>query len=533
MIIERLLILISALSCGISGLYYMKKRSNTRSKTIVYRLWHIGLIAISLPLLLLLSYQVFNRFEFSYVYEHTSLDLPYIYRISSLWSGKEGSFLVWAFILVIMGYFILKISYSFYTKAFPIYVGITMALLMMSFITNPFKILDNTPSNGLGLNLALQDPWMVIHPPLVFVGYTAMAIIFSLGIGEAKEDKLLKQWIRISMLFLGLGIITGSIWAYGALGWGGGYWAWDPIENIALVPWLLLCAYAHGKVKMTKLKCILPFSIAAFGTFLVRSGVLQGRSAHAYVGQSSSWNSLILVGVVVGAIILITYGISQNKQKINKSIPKDELIYFRAATYLYAFIILAATVLPLFWNYEVTVTFYNNLTLGYVIANSLLIIKLEKDKVGKKSVLSIIISALLSVFIAKNFQCTNLGLIIILWITLIPLMGYLLTHLHRKKSYYYWTHALLLFMLVGGITSAGMSTQYMSVIRKQEATGLFKEGKTSIISKLVEDQVIDTIAYDDHDSNATIVYENKPLIALFWIGSFGLLGTIGIKILKN
>ncbi len=530
--IERILILISALICVTSGLYYIKQRDNTRSKIIVYRLWHMGLITISLPLILLLSYQVFHHFEFSYVYEHTSLDLPYIYRISALWSGKEGSFLVWAFILVIMGYFMLKISYSFYTKAFPIYVGITVALLMMSFITNPFKILNNTPSNGLGLNLALQDPWMVIHPPLVFVGYTAMAIIFALGIGEVEEDKLLKQWIRISMLFLGLGIITGSIWAYGALGWGG-YWAWDPIENIALVPWLLLCAYAHGKVKMTKLKCILPFSIAAFGTFLVRSGLLQGKSAHAYVGQSSSWTTIILVSGVIVAIILIVYGINQNKRKINKAIQKDDLIYFRLVTYLYAFIILIATVLPLFWNYEVTVTFYNNLTLGYVIANSLLIIKLEKDKVGKKGLLSIIISALLSICIAKSFQCANLSLVIILWITLIPLMGYLLTHLQRKKSYYYWTHVLLLFMLIGGITSAGMGAQYMDVIGQQEAAGLFREGKTTIISSLVEDQVIDTITYDNHDSNATIVYESKPLIALFWIGSFGLLGTIGIKILKN
>jgi len=112
-------------------------------------------------------------------------------------------------------------------------------------------------------------------------------------------------------------------------------------------------------------------------------------------------------------------------------------------------------------------------------------------------------------------------------------MGYLLTHLQRKKSYYYWTHVLLLFMLIGGITSAGMGAQYMDVIGQQEAAGLFREGKTTIISSLVEDQVIDTIAYDNHDSNATIVYESKPLIALFWIGSFGLLGTIGIKILKN
>ena len=120
----------------------------------------------------------------------------------------------------------------------------------MCFISQPFAKMLVIPLDGLGLNGALKDPWMVVHPPLVFVSYSAMAILFAFSatLSHIKSSDEVKSkilyWLRVSWFFLGLGILTGSIWAYKALGWGG-YWAWDPIENAALVPWLILCGYLH------------------------------------------------------------------------------------------------------------------------------------------------------------------------------------------------------------------------------------------------------------------------------------------------
>lgn len=269
---EDVLIAISAIACGASGLCYVKNKGDKKCRDKVYRLWHLGMVGMGTAFALMLCYLVNHYFEFSYVYEHTSLDLPSLYCISALWAGKEGSFLLWGLILVLMGYSVLKISYieqeeshikeqgvsnnviknKGAKKTFPTYVAITIAILIMCFIMRPFKLLEILPADGQGLSKALQDPWMVVHPPLVFVGYTAMAIMFALGMNDltsGRYEGIIKNWVRKSILFLGLGIMTGSVWAYRALGWGG-YWAWDPIENIALVPWLLLCAYIHSSKTM-------------------------------------------------------------------------------------------------------------------------------------------------------------------------------------------------------------------------------------------------------------------------------------------
>lgn len=549
---EDLLIAISVIACGASGLCYAKNKGDKVCRDRAYRLWRLGMIGIGTAFMLMLCYLVNHYFSFKYVYEHTNLELPFIYCISALWAGKEGSFLLWGFILVLMGYMVLNISYVKdlkHQRTFPVYAGITVAILTMSFVVRPFKVLNAIPADGKGLSKALQDPWMVVHPPLVFIGYTAMAIVFALGMNRLEGgdyEEVIKNWARKSMLFLGLGIMTGSVWAYRALGWGG-YWAWDPIENIALVPWLLLCAYSHinknklakqnggfrsfsnekGKnINWTRDKCILPFIIAAFGTFLVRSGLLANASVHAYVGKMARGRFIIL-GIFVVCIIGIigVRGFRQLKKQKGQGLTRRTLDYiacFRVMTCIYAYAILIGTICPLFIKVQVPMHFYNRLTIGYVIVNGLLILGIERQKIGKKLSVVLVLGAVISVAMARYFDYRSVGLTLVLWIVLIPLLGYILTGLKGRNRYYYWTHLLLLVMLVGGITSAGMGGKFMKAAEEQ--------APMSIFSRMLEDRVIEQPKGTNlHEKDSIIIYTTKPLISLFWIGSFGLLGVMVIE----
>ncbi len=578
---EELLIIVSATACGASGLRYISSKGDRTCRESVRKLWHLGMIGIGTALIAMLLYLVGHGFELRYVYEHTRLDLPFIYCISALWAGKEGSFLLWSFITVAMGYIVLRISYvkkengrqsikeatdkAFDTvmdKTFPVYCVITVLLLVMTVITRPFQMLKVPVTDGEGLSKALQDPWMVVHPPLVFIGYTAMAIMFALGMNDLRKgfyEETIKSWARKSMLFLGFGIMTGSVWAYRALGWGG-YWAWDPIENIALVPWLLLCASIHKdkvilkkhngnfssygnqevsfskttRINWTRDKCILPFIIAIFGTFLVRSGLLANASAHAYVGGVARGRFVVLsVFIVVIGLIIIWACLKLMKKQLDErsqgsrsvlgkgllreALQIDYMVYFRVITYVYAYVILIGTICPLLIKVKVPNNFYNWLTIGYVVLNSLLILGIEHEKVGKKLGISLILGAVVSVAMARYFDYRSVGLTLVLWSVLIPFWGYVLTGVKKRGHYYYWTHLLLLVMLVGGITSAGMGGKFMEKIGEQTPINM--------LSRLLEDRVVEQRdGINLYEEEQMVLYTTKPLINLFWIGSFGLLG---------
>ena len=187
-------------------------------------------------LLLIVYYLSVCDFTYNYVAAHTELSLKTIYRISALWAGQEGSIMLWAAVTMIIRLFGLKDK-----KADMVYSIICICLLALAVASNPFAAGGGQLADGRGLNEALQDPWMVVHPPLVFISYSTMGMLFAKGF-----TKVERSWLFASLFFLSLGIMTGSIWAYRELGWGG-YWAWDPIENAALIPWLIMCALVHKR----------------------------------------------------------------------------------------------------------------------------------------------------------------------------------------------------------------------------------------------------------------------------------------------
>ncbi|HEY6730350.1 MAG TPA: cytochrome c-type biogenesis CcmF C-terminal domain-containing protein [Solirubrobacterales bacterium] len=267
-----------------------------------------------------------NDFSFNIVQQHSSIETPPFYKMAAMWSSQEGSLLLWAWVLSIAAAAALYATRNKLREVVPWATAVMMGVAafftgLMLFAPNvdPFATLSPAPENGVGLNPLLQHPSMMIHPPMLYSGYVAFTVPFAFAIGALITRRLDAEWIRstrrfalIAWAFLGLGLLLGARWSYTELGWGG-YWAWDPVENAALMPWLLGTAFLHsimvqekrGMLKVWNASLIVgTFSMALLGTFLVRSGVLQ--SIHAFGDSTVGPYILGLIGVVlVGSTALI------------------------------------------------------------------------------------------------------------------------------------------------------------------------------------------------------------------------------------
>jgi cytochrome c-type biogenesis protein CcmF len=267
-----------------------------------------------------------NDFSFNIVQQHSSLETPTFYKLAAMWSSQEGSLLLWAWVLSIASSIALYVTRNRLREIVPWATAVMMGiaafftgLMLFAPDVNPFAASPGNPSDGIGLNPLLQHPSMMIHPPMLYSGYVSFTIPFAFAIGALITRKLDAEWIRatrkfalVAWTFLGFGLLLGARWSYTELGWGG-YWAWDPVENAALMPWLLGTAFLHSIMVQEKrgmLKvwnaCLVvgTFSMALLGTFLVRSGVLQ--SIHAFGDNTVGPYILGLIAVVVlGSTALI------------------------------------------------------------------------------------------------------------------------------------------------------------------------------------------------------------------------------------
>nr|VFJ70347.1 MAG: cytochrome c-type biogenesis protein CcmF [Candidatus Kentron sp. FM]VFJ72958.1 MAG: cytochrome c-type biogenesis protein CcmF [Candidatus Kentron sp. FM]VFK19286.1 MAG: cytochrome c-type biogenesis protein CcmF [Candidatus Kentron sp. FM] len=267
---------------------------------------------------------IVKDFSVLYVAQNANSVLPLAYRISAVWGAHEGSLLLWAFILsgwaVAVALFSRTLSDTFRARVIAtmglIGVGFLLFLLMTS---NPFQRLIPAAVEGRDLNPLLQDPGLILHPPLLYMGYVGMAVPFCFAIGALLDGRLDATWVRwtrpwtlIAWMFLTLGIALGSWWAYYELGWGG-WWFWDPVENASLMPWLIATALLHSLAVSEKrgafqawtvLLAIFGFSLSLLGTFLVRSGVLV--SVHAFATDPARGVFILaFLGVVVGSALTL------------------------------------------------------------------------------------------------------------------------------------------------------------------------------------------------------------------------------------
>jgi cytochrome c-type biogenesis protein CcmF len=265
-----------------------------------------------------------NDFSVLYVAQHSNSQLPIQYRVAALWGGHEGSLLLWTFILTVWTVSVATFSRHLPQEMVARVIGVmglisTGFLLFMLLTSNPFDRLLPAAMDGNDLNPLLQDPGLVIHPPMLYMGYVGFSVAFSFALSALLGGKLDSTWARwsrpwttVAWVFLTIGIMLGSVWAYYELGWGG-WWFWDPVENASFMPWLAGTALIHslavtekrGAFKSwTVLLAIAAFSLSLLGTFLVRSGVLTSVHAFATDPKRGIFILTFLV-VVIGASLLL------------------------------------------------------------------------------------------------------------------------------------------------------------------------------------------------------------------------------------
>jgi cytochrome c-type biogenesis protein CcmF len=307
-----------------------------------------------------------NDFSFKIVQEHSSVETPSFYKLAAMWSSQEGSLLLWAWVLSIASSLALWATRRKLREIVPYATAVLMGvaafftgLMLFAPDVQPFTTLSPAPSDGIGLNPLLQHPSMMIHPPMLYSGYVAFTVPFAFAVGALVTRRLDAEWIRatrrfalIAWTFLGFGLLLGARWSYTELGWGG-YWAWDPVENAALMPWLLGTAFLHSIMVQEKrgmLKvwnaCLVvgTFSMALLGTFLVRSGVLQ--SIHAFGDNTVGPYILGLIGVVViGSTLLIVSRLDDLRT------PKRiDSLFSREAVFLVNNLLLVGLCAVIFWG---------------------------------------------------------------------------------------------------------------------------------------------------------------------------------------
>ena len=272
-----------------------------------------------------LSYAfVNNDFSVNYVANHSNSNLPLVYRFVSVWGGHEGSLLLWAVMLsfwtVGVAIFSRSLPQAMATRVIAVMGFVSVGfLLFMIFTSNPFDRLASPPFDGADLNPLLQDPGLIIHPPMLYMGYVGFSVAFSFAIAALLGGTLDSAWARwsrpwtlVAWMFLTLGIVLGSWWAYYELGWGG-WWFWDPVENASFMPWLVGTALVHSLAvtekrsafkNWTVLLAIIAFSLCLLGTFLVRSGVLT--SVHAFATDPARGVFILaFLATVVGLSLLL------------------------------------------------------------------------------------------------------------------------------------------------------------------------------------------------------------------------------------
>jgi cytochrome c-type biogenesis protein CcmF len=341
-----------------------------------------GFVAITAAAFALVWSVFINDFSITYIMEHSNRALPGPYKFAALWSGQEGSLLLWAWLLGTYG-FVLRLTHKKDVKLYA-YAGTILAaiqvffLSVINFAAPPFALLKGAiPDDGNGLNPLLQYPEMVIHPPVLYLGYVGFSVPFAFALGALmmrypgeKWIKITRVWTMVTWVFLTAGIFLGMHWAYAVLGWGG-YWGWDPVENASFMPWLTGTAFLHsvmmqekkGMMKSWNVWLIFStFLLTLLGTLLTRAGLVS--SVHAFAQSSIGTWFTVFMGIVL-AVCIFTYILQRDHLKsdhhLESLVSRESSFLFNNLVLLVAcFVILWGTLFPIISEYVVG----NKVTVG-------------------------------------------------------------------------------------------------------------------------------------------------------------------------
>ena len=308
-------LLVVVLLLTLAAIFFNKSSEGYKlDKKVAYSVYLATLVTIVTAAYLIYLF-LSDQFQYVYVWSYSSQNLDVVYKITGLWAGQQGSFLLWLMIHAVVGSIIVWRK-SMNKASFNTYLVLQAMLLVLLFYKNPFEIAQTVLQDGAGLNPLLQNFWMVSHPPLLFMGYAMLAVPFSYAMGALMSGDY-NSWLQKSRTFtlaawafLASGIFLGAYWAYDTLGWGG-YWGWDPVENSSLVPWLLATVLLHfqfgssfnrGMFKPMISASLFCYVFVVYGAFLTRSGVLGDFSVHSFSGGD--------IGLILAAVVALLAMIS-------------------------------------------------------------------------------------------------------------------------------------------------------------------------------------------------------------------------------
>jgi len=556
------ILLIASLILSIASLFLLWREREGQEAPLITagRIYYISGALIFFAVLLLLSSFINNEFQYAYVFNNSERSMGLMYKIAGLWAGNEGSFLIWLMLLNFCG---LILVYKKDKSEIPVLGAVILTqifILVVLLIKNPFTFVwdyfpgdiapGEIPGEGSGMNPLLMDPWMVVHPPVLFLGYASSTVIFGYAIAaliSRKYDEWIRPaypWLLFSSLTLGIGIFMGGYWAYKVLGWGG-YWGWDPVENSSLIPWLVSVALLHGLI-LQKRKSMVKrgniamalayFILVIYSTFLTRSGVLADFSVHSF-GRSDV--TLYLIAGIAAFLGISLYLFIKRFREITSK--EDDSGFFSFETILaygiitlviYALIIFFGTSLPLFSGMmenplSVTEKFYNNLSipfgliiLGFIITYMFILRKLRLTEILICAAFAVTAGLLINIFfefypVAYIFTLPSFFLI-----------SQISLHLYRNRKPAAFqsglAHLGIAVFIIGVITSGFYSwTEQKKIITgKSSAAGPvsitlkgFTDGEKSTVDALIHkgNRSTDASMYYYIDSKTRSLYR-EPFI---------------------
>ncbi|MEA2724325.1 MAG: cytochrome c-type biosis protein CcmF [Gemmatimonadales bacterium] len=305
-----------------------------------------------------------HDFNMEYVAAYTSRNLPTAYIFSAFWAGQKGSLLFWAVVLSLFASAAQLLTPRRFAYLMPYVAGVTGAVItffvtVMIFAADPFERLVFTPADGRGLNPQLQNVGMVIHPPMLYLGYISLTIPFAFAMAALLSRRLdtgwihaMRKWTLVSWLFLAIGITLGMWWAYVELGWGG-YWAWDPVENASLLPWLTMTAFLHsvmiqekrGMLKRWNFSLVIgTFLLSIFGTFITRSGVIA--SVHSFTQSNVGYFFLAFLVIVA----VLSFTLLYTRWDLLEADVRLESVVSREAAFLFNNLLLVGIAFSVLWG---------------------------------------------------------------------------------------------------------------------------------------------------------------------------------------
>ena len=505
------------------------RNSNSLDNKIIFFTFLQFLFVLISFLSLILSF-VYSDFSNETVFNHSHTTKPLFYKISGSWGNHEGSLLLWLLVLTIF-LFIFFVSskkllnkYRILTVLFQEFI-IVGFLLFILFTSNPFLNLFPIPKEGTGLNPILQDPALAIHPPVLYLGYVGTSIIFSsslaalvCGMVNKIWAKHIKKWVLISWIFLTIGILLGSIWAYYELGWGG-FWFWDPVENVSLMPWFCLTALLHTIIVLEKrniyqswtiILSIATFSLSMGGTFLVRSGILN--SVHTFANDPSRGIFILCFLFVLVLLAIFIFFIFQKKlsKNLNKPFLVSKEIAIMVNNWFMMFflsVVLIGTVYPIFLEVingskiSIGPPFYQKLIVPFLIPFLLFMaigpkLKWIKDNLSKIN-LNQILLFILSIVISYLF----INLYGISYLLIVPLfaLGFFLFFLTIKD---FFTKDSFLSQKIShfGFSLFILSILFNGILAKEFSSNMKVGDERKFLNKIIKFQDLKIVDKNNYKS---------------------------------